>query len=297
MQRRRQSSAKHVVALCSALLAAGCAGSNPPTAHVSAPGVRYVAMGSSFAAGPGVASSADVPPNRCARSTDNYPHLLARRLRLQLTDVSCSGATTDHVLGPWNELPPQLDALTSDTGLVTITIGGNNVGYIGTLGSASCRSFTVPPPGAPGGKCPEPPRVSEADWTKLDVSLRQIIAEVRRRAPKARLIFVDYLSVLPAVGRCAATPMSAEQADAGRAIAKRLAWITRRAATQGGAEILPASDLSRERDACSAQPWVSGFPLPGSAFFVPYHPNAQGMAAIVDLLAERIGRWGSTASR
>ncbi|WP_267347013.1 SGNH/GDSL hydrolase family protein [Sphingomonas sp. GM_Shp_2] len=254
--------------------------------------MRYVAIGSSFAAGPGVASSADTPANRCARSNDNYPHLLARRLRLQLTDVSCSGATTAHVVGPWNELPPQLDALTSDTGLVTITIGGNDVGYIGTLGAASCRSFAVPPPGAPGGKCPEPPRVSEADWTKLDGSLRQIIAEVRRRAPKARLVFVDYLSVLPAVGRCAATPMSAEQAGAGRAIATRLAAITRRAAAKGGAEVLRASDVSQNHDACSAQPWVSGFPLPGSAFFVPYHPNAQGMAAIADRLTERIGRRG-----
>lgn len=297
MQRRRLFSAKHIVALCSVLVLVGCVGSNPPTSRVLAPGMRYVAMGSSFAAGPGVASSADVPSNRCARSTDNYPHLLAHRLRLQLTDVSCSGATTDNVLGPWNELPPQLDALTSDTGLVTITIGGNDVGYIGTLGSASCRSFAVPPPGAPGGKCPEPTRTSEADWNRLEGSLRKIIAEVRRRAPKARLVFVDYLSVLPAVGRCAATPMTAEQADAGRAIAKRLARITLRAAAQGDTEILRASDLSRERDACSVQPWVNGFPLPGGAFFVPYHPNAQGMAAIADLLADRVGRRGSIASR
>ncbi len=292
MQCRRRFSAKHAMILWSALLLAGCAGSGPPVSHVTAPGMRYVAMGSSFAAGPGVASSADAPSNRCARSTDNYPHLLARRLHLQLTDVSCSGATTAHVLGPWSELPPQVDALTSDTRLVTVTIGGNDVGYIGTLGSASCRSFAVSPPGAPGGKCPEPPRVSEADWTRLDGSLRQIIAEVRRRAPSARLVFVDYLSVLPSVGRCAATPVSAEQAGAGRAIATRLAGITRRAAAQGGAEVLRASDLSRNHDACSAQPWVSGFPLPGGAFFVPYHPNAQGMAAIADRLAERIGRRG-----
>ncbi|GGC13951.1 hypothetical protein GCM10011494_35940 [Novosphingobium endophyticum] len=33
------------------------------------------------------------------------------------------GATTAHILGPWNELPAQIDALTDDTALVTVTIG------------------------------------------------------------------------------------------------------------------------------------------------------------------------------
>ncbi len=284
-----RSASSRAVALSGALLLVACTGSGPRPPVASAPGPGYVAMGSSFAAGPGIASSADVPATRCARSSDNYPHLLARRLHLRLTDVSCSGATTEHLLGPWNELPPQLEALTSDTRLVTITIGGNDVGYIGTLGSASCRSFAVPPPGAPGGKCPEPPRTVEADWTKLDRSLRRIVAEARQRAPLARIVFVDYLSVLPPAGTCAATPLAGGQADAGRAIATRLAWVTRRAAKQSGAEVFRASDLSQNNSACSLQPWVTGFPLPGSPRFVPYHPNARGMAVIADGLAKRIG--------
>lgn len=84
-----------------ATLAAGCTTTVArPDASIS-PRVHYVAMGSSFAASPGVTTSADQPPTRCARSVDNYAHLLARKLELQLTDVSCSGATTAQLLNAW----------------------------------------------------------------------------------------------------------------------------------------------------------------------------------------------------
>ncbi|PTS90493.1 hypothetical protein DBR17_01410 [Sphingomonas sp. HMWF008] len=272
---------------CAVLLAACTTIGHPHTGAV-APGARYVALGSSFAAGPGVTSPADQPQTRCARSSDNYAHLLARTLDLRLTDVSCSGATTAHVLGPWNELPPQIDALANDTRLVTITIGGNDVGYIGSLGSASCRHLASPPPGTPGGKCPAAPQVLDADWAKLEASLLNIVSEFRRRAPAARLIFVDYVTVLPATGTCATVPLSAAEADATRATARRLAMITSRVAAQTGAEALKASDLSGSHNACSAEPWVNGFPLPGGPGFVPYHPNARGMAAIAEALVQRL---------
>lgn len=49
---------------------------------------------------------------------------------LNLVDVSCGGATTAHILGAWSELAPQIDAVTSDTKLVTVTIGGNDLNYV-----------------------------------------------------------------------------------------------------------------------------------------------------------------------
>jgi hypothetical protein len=69
-------------------------------------------MGSSFAAGPGITTGADATPSRCSRSRDNYANQLARKRGLDLVDVSCSGATTAHVLGSWNELAPQIDSVT-----------------------------------------------------------------------------------------------------------------------------------------------------------------------------------------
>ena len=250
-------------------------------------GDAYVAMGSSFAAGPGVTVSADDPPNRCTRSHDNYAHLLARKLTLRLTDVSCGGATTRHVLGRWDELPPQVDALTADTRLVTITIGGNDVGYIGTLMSGSCRTFAAPPPGTPGGKCPVPSIPVDA-WTQLERGMRAIAREVRTRAPHARLMFVDYLTVLPAHGPCASTPLPPGVADASTATARRLADLTAKVAAETGNEVLRASAMSQAHSACSADPWTNGFPLSGGKGFVPYHPTARGMEVIADALAHRL---------
>ena len=55
-----------------------------------------------------------------------------------MVDVSCSGATTAHILKRWGGLPPQIDAVTPAARLVTVTIGGNDVGYVGGLMAASC---------------------------------------------------------------------------------------------------------------------------------------------------------------
>ena len=97
-------------------------------------------MGSSYAAGAGMGPLQQGSPERCLRTTNNYPSLLAKRLSLRLTDVSCGGATTTHLLSAWNELPAQLDAVTDATRLVTVTIGGNDINYMGALFGGSCRA-------------------------------------------------------------------------------------------------------------------------------------------------------------
>ncbi|CAN7193913.1 SGNH/GDSL hydrolase family protein [Phenylobacterium sp. LjRoot219] len=247
-------------------------------------GAKYVAMGSSFAAGPGVTTSADTPANRCSRSIDNYAHQLARKRGLALTDVSCSGATTAHLLGPWDELPPQLDAVDADTRLVTITIGGNDLGYIGGLMAASCAGLAAEA-GRPASKCPVIAPPTDKSFQETEARLRAIAAEVRRRAPAARLVFVQYPVVLPAQGTCAATPITDAQADAGRRIAAQLAAITARAAKDAGADLLAADQLSGGHDACAQNAWMNGFPRPGAPVAgVFYHPNLAGMTAVAAAL-------------
>ena len=94
-------------------------------------GMQHVALGSSFAAGPGIPQQAAT----CGRSDHNYSHLVAATLGLMLTDVSCSGATTGHILDtPQGEAPPQLSALQAETALVTLTIGGNDISYSSSTG-------------------------------------------------------------------------------------------------------------------------------------------------------------------
>ena len=263
----------------------------------SAPaGSTYVAMGSSFAAGPGVTASADTPRTRCQRSMDNYAHQLARRRGLNLVDVSCSGATTAHILNRWGELPPQIDAVTPDARLVTVTIGGNDVGYVGGLMAASCAADAASLSGAGAAMCkgmrddaannPQAaPVVDEAAWAKLEDAMDEIAREVRRRAPQARLVFVDYLSLLPTTGSCATVPLSDKAAGLAKTTALRLARLTATAARRAGVGLIQASDMSRAHHACAEDNWAVGFSArEGERGVVPYHPNLAGMTAIADAL-------------
>ena len=59
--------------------------------------IRHLAaLGSSFAAGPGIEPVADRLAMRSAR---NYAHIVAARLGLRLTDLTVSGATTTSAIG------------------------------------------------------------------------------------------------------------------------------------------------------------------------------------------------------
>jgi lysophospholipase L1-like esterase len=260
-------------------------------------GGRYVNMGSSFAAGPSIAPPADNPTTRCGRSAQNYAHQLAHRHRLLLVDVSCGGSTTAHLLGPWNELAPQLEAVDANTQLVTMTTGGNDLGYLGGLSAMSCANVAAKTGMAPQRPCgAAPPLPNDETYAGVETRLRQIIAEVHRRAPKARLVIVDYLTILPPKGGCSVMPLSPAQADSSRGIARRLNEITVRVAKNTGTELIPASKISEGHDVCAKDAWLNGYPSPG----VPveptfYHPRLAAMTAITDALDHQI--WSSQTRR
>jgi hypothetical protein len=272
-----------------------------PVAHAqSAPppaGARYVNMGSSFAAGPSIAPPADSPTTRCGRSGQNYAHQLAGRHGLLLVDVSCGGSTTAHLLGPWNELPPQLDAVDVNTQLVTMTTGGNDLSYLGGLSAMSCANVATKADATPQRPCGViPPLPKDETYAGVEKRLRQIVAEVHRRAPRARLVIVDYLTILPPTGGCAVMPLSPAQAESSRGIAQRLDEITVRVAKETGTELIPASKISEGHDVCAKDAWLNGYPSPG----VPveptfYHPRLAAMTAITDALDRQI--WSTQTRR
>lgn len=95
--------------------------------------LRYVALGDSYSSGEGVPDF--MPPSDsdgCHRSYDAYPTLLSQdsALSLQLAAFSaCSGATTDNLLNGQNGEPAQILAIDKSVGLVTLTIGGDDIGF------------------------------------------------------------------------------------------------------------------------------------------------------------------------
>lgn len=268
------------VALAVAFVSTPSAGKTAPLAE----GARYVAMGSSFAAGPGVGPNTPDTPARCGRGMLNYPNLVAAQLKLQLVDATCSGAKTEHVLGPWNEVPPQIDSVNAQTRLVTITIGGNDVAFVGNIFAAVCEKAITRDP-----RCQPWQSISEDEWKGDEERMRKIVREVRTRAPNARIVFVDYITVLPAKANCAAIAMSDERLAYSRAVAKRLAAMTARVARDEGAQVLKFSRLSKTHAPCSDEPWSNGLTAPAGDG-IPVHPNKAGHRAAATALINFLNR-------
>lgn len=93
--------------------------------------LELVVMGDSYSSGEGV-EPFDPQSGDCHRSEHAYAQILADELgdRINLTSfVACSGAETEHFDSSFKNEPPQLEALSPDTDIVVLTVGGNDVGF------------------------------------------------------------------------------------------------------------------------------------------------------------------------
>ncbi|MCX4749115.1 GDSL-type esterase/lipase family protein [Kitasatospora sp. NBC_01287] len=281
--------------------------SGPSTpSRPSTPSGPYVALGDSYTAGLQVAPAGGGPKG-CGRSAVDYPALVAAGLKLapgQFADVSCSSATTadltaaQSVTGGPN--PPQLDALSADTRLVTVGIGGNDADFMSVVkkcaedGLMNAAAKLVDPRAARSAPC-------QAAYTAADGSdklagvldtvgqrLAGVLGEIARRAPRAKVYVVGYPALLPAdPASCA--PVLGGTVTAGDLAfldtqEQRLNAVLRERAAAAGAGFVDTYTPSLGHDMCAGGPdrWIEP-PLaaPGRA---PLHPNAagqQGMAAAV----------------
>jgi lysophospholipase L1-like esterase len=242
-------------------------------------------MGSSFAAGPGILPEEAGGPPKCERSTANYANLVAEQIGTDLTDASCSGATTADILADDQDgQPPQIDAVRPGTQLVTVTIGGNDVDYFGSLSAYSCRDG--------GGRTCHAVNVGaiEHALSMLTRRLENVVRAIRARAPEARVLLVNYFTVLPGRGACAGVPLNGRHLALERALAADLAGDTAVAARASGATLVDLAKASAPHNACSAQPWVNTYtPRPGDW---PYHPNTAGMAGAARLIERSLAAGG-----
>lgn len=254
-----------------------------------ATGDRYVSMGSSYAAGPGVGDR-DTSSAECARSHSNYAQQVATRHGLTLVDVSCSGAVTDNILSHGQHgFPAQIEAVTSDTRLVTVLIGGNDIGYVADLNGLTCQDTG-------GSQCSVLSTAEvEQRFAALPDALQHVIDAIRRRSRDARIILVGYLPAVPASGSgiCAAVPLSAADASRMRSETERLAKVMADVAARNGVQIVPSTELGKQHDACSTSPYIAGYRpdrQPGWPGPVPYHPTQGGMTHVADDIDRLLGR-------
>ncbi|MFF2554787.1 SGNH/GDSL hydrolase family protein [Nocardia sp. NPDC058058] len=286
------------------MLTAGCVGALMAMVcpgYVSArelpSGAQYVALGSSYASGPGLPDMVD---GGCARSAHNYPHQVAASAGLELVDVTCAGATTANILRTPQSLaggrtvPVQLDAVTERTRLVTVTIGGNDLGLAGSMIKASaCGRLLASVPAFCESVAGAKARTRD-DFDAVESSIIAVVSAIEERAPQATVLLVQYLPALDSSGTtCSALTMTAAQAADIRRTYDGLVDATARAANETGAKAIAAPNADAH-SACAVAPWVNGLldPLtaPGglASAVGSVHPNLAGTTAVAHEIIARL---------
>jgi len=213
-----------------------------------------------------------------------------------LTDLSVSGATLLNVLNEpqttksGETFPPQLQHLSPDTDIVTLTSGGNDMGYSSGMIRDSLMSYTGPLKDMIEGLLDPPPAAISAD--QLTDRLTSVIDKIREIAPKAKIYLIEYLAVLgPATQpNNNDMPLDRKLIEHYEERARSLANSHQNAASaRSGVECVAMAKDSEGHCVGSAEPWVTGFSL--TMFLqgiVPYHPNLAGHTAVAEVLHRRI---------
>jgi hypothetical protein len=248
----------------------------PPSA-ASTP-LRYVALGDSYSAASGVLPPDPAAPPECVGSLANYPHVLAAATGAELTDVTCGAAETGDFFAPqYGRVAPQLDAVTADTELVTMTIGGNDSGvFIDTIAQCGEAGLSTLGKGSP---CKDRYGSSFEDTIRTTTypSLVNALRAVRAAAPEAEVAILGYPWIMPTAGGCFdRMPVAEGDVPYVRGIQATLNDAVRRAAAATGATYVDMNKVSEGHDACRplGVRWVE--PVVQGTNPVVVHPNALG---------------------
>jgi lysophospholipase L1-like esterase len=246
---------------------------------------RYVALGDSYTSAPRTGVRVGEPAG-CDRSENNYPHLVDAGIEpAEFVDVSCSGATTANLTGPQytsdGTNPPQLDAVTPDTTLVTVGIGGNDVGFIGLVQQCATTDRTASPCRVrltAGGRDQLAERVSATAPGIADVLTR-----IHAKAPRARIVVVGYPTALPDGAGCwPFLPLGPDDVAYLRGAVTRLNEMLAAQAKAHQAGYADTATPTKGHDMCAkaATKWVED--LVPSSPALALHPNAKGEGAMAD---------------
>lgn len=272
------------------LLVAAVVVALPGVAHAKAPTGRYVALGDSYTSGPLIPTQVDL---NCVRSNRNYPALTAAAIGSSaFVDVSCGGATTDDILYAGNgtlgiPVPAQITAVTTATALVTIGIGGNDIGFSDII--TTCAESSVSSPF--GTPCKNRYTAGGTDQLQARIAatapkVAAVLQAVRAKAPSAKIAVVGYPAIVPdsGYGCWPVVPIAFGDVPYLRGVEKSLNAMLASTAAANGASFVDTYTPSIGHDACqgSGSRWVEGL-VPGTSA-APFHPNAageRGMAAAV----------------
>ncbi|MGH2953393.1 MAG: SGNH/GDSL hydrolase family protein [Solirubrobacterales bacterium] len=272
--------------VCAGLLAA-CAPAATAVAGTSGDGATYAALGDSYTTGPLIPNPKGEPID-CGRSDHNYPTLVANEIAPdEFRDVSCGSAQTEHMAEPQDGLPlggtnpPQFGALTPGVDLVTVGIGGNDMGFGGIV--ETCVTLAIQSAGQ-GSPCTDHynqggvDQIAERLETEVAPRVADVIDGIQERSPDARLVVVGFPDPVPQQPGCfPVVPIAPGDLPYLHRVAANLDATERLVAAEGGAEYVELLTGSMGHDICQlpGTKWYEGIVPTAPAF--PAHPNALGM--------------------
>ncbi|MFJ8111744.1 SGNH/GDSL hydrolase family protein [Streptomyces sp. NPDC096132] len=292
---------------CGVLTTAIVIGGHDDLTDPTPPRGPYVALGDSYTAGPDIPARTGTPVG-CDRSDRNYPTLVARRLEVpagDFRDVSCSGATLADLTAPQTTdhgtNPAQLSALDGRTRLVTLGMGGNDIGFaplVRTCVKSGVLTFALKSLQVGTGSAPCRARYVSDGTDEIrrridaaDERLAKALAEVRRRAPNARVYVVGYPAILPSHTTGCGDEMGLAAGDVTYLHEKeqQLNAMLRERADRAGVGYVDTYTPSVGRDACADRRvrWVE--PLVPLAPAASVHPNERGEQGMADAVLKTLG--------
>lgn len=238
----------------------------------------YVALGDSYAAGIGAGQELAGP-----RRTDaGYPMDVARSTGLELAYQAVLGATTDDVLRD------QVRAVTDDTELVTITVGGNDVGFVPVL------LEVVKPAWFSDSEAAIDLALSSIREV-LHERLTSLIERVRWGAPGARVVVTAYPRLFNGESDCSwLSFVSPEEMRRLDHAADELATVILTAAEDTGCDGVDLRGPFDGHQVCDPVEWIHGLSVPLEE---SYHPNASGHRAYGEGVIARLESAATQAER
>ncbi|MFF8101309.1 SGNH/GDSL hydrolase family protein [Streptomyces sp. NPDC016640] len=226
----------------------------------AAAGDNYVALGDSYSSGVG-AGSYTSESGDCKRSTQAYPSLwAAANAPASFRFVACSGATTSSVSSG------QLGALTSSTTLVSVTAGGNDVGFADVMQTCVLQSEAT---------CVSRVGTAVSQMrNSLPGRLDSLYAGIRSRSPRAHVVVLGYPRFYRLSGSCIAGLSETERGAINDASVVLNDVLAKRAA-DAGFTFSGVADEFTGHELCSGDAWLHSvtFPIGNS-----YHPKAVGQS-------------------
>jgi lysophospholipase L1-like esterase len=220
----------------------------------------YAALGDSYSSGVGTGSY--TLDSACKRSTYAYPYLYAQaHAGTSLSFVACSGAKTSDLLAT------QIQAITSTTTLVTMTIGGNDIGFSNLIYQCTLSD------------CSAALDSTRANLeTTLGASLDRVYTTVKSRAGfGAKIIVLGYPRVFSSTSCFGTLGISSTERTKANALADALDQVTATHAAADGVTYRSAIGAFTGHAVCSASPWLNGLNLFNTG--ESYHPTRSGNSA------------------